>query len=514
MRVNLSSPTPPMHHLSPKKLYQSKESFFSALRNRKKKILLAGFNERTGWNTLKTLHENGVSCVIYDKNWGEEKKKLAQTIDDCWGTNDFKELMPLLATDAQNKNAIGEIIISPAVPRKLPFFQYCEQKKISVWSDIDFFFPLYCKSKIIAVTGTNGKSSTVSLIHHLLKPLRSCILAGNIGIPVAACLDEMMKSEVIILEISSYMLENIKLFTPNVFVITNLEQDHLNRYENLERYYQTKTKILHRLQKKDCFVWNVDDPKLTELNPKKHLKRGVSFLNIGQKKKKDGKKVAWLEKNKIYWKNISGKIGHIKDQRKDLGLFMANENLLCAIASLVCMVELKNEYVEEQLKSFPLLQHRMQIVAHSQNKDIIFINDSKATTPKSVEHALSFLSEKNDIFLILGGKNKGLTFDICLEKYKNSLNPLVIYGEAAREISGQLNQKDSSWAQKIIMKKSLKEAVKIAFEQAKMSREKSKNAQSVVLLSPGCASFDQFADFEERGKVFSDYAKELVKNRS
>lgn len=594
---------------------KNQDSFFSPLRG-SKRILLAGFTKRTGWHSLNFLHQHGISCIIYDKSWDDEKKKLADEICSCFATNDFSKLIPLL--DPSKEDGINHVLLSPGVPRKQDFFEKCEKMGIPVWSEMDFFFPLYKDKTIIAVTGTNGKTSTALLIHHLLTPVIPTVLAGNIGFPITSYLQEISLYKVVVLELSSYMLEKTYRFKPNVAIITNLGEDHLDRYNSIESYHKAKLNLLNRMTERDFFIWNTDDAILKNLDAISPDKRKFQLIPIGtheenrenkmekflknivgdedgdenkdetqnETKNKTGddlpehleefetenlgkdevknnasgekseadnddpsselkiaagedaksneinnemkiaverraksdllkqkaKVAAWYEGKSpktLNWKNSSEKKWQVDDKRKELGLFMANENLLSALAASLTVTSIDANYLEQRLASFRLPLHRMQRVAHNQKGSIEFIDDSKATTPQSVQHALSFFASEKKVFLILGGENKGLSF-LFLQQYKKELNPLFLYGKSAKEIANQLIGKDPSWKENIIIDKHLTDATKNAYRHALRLVEKKNGMHAVVLLSPGCASFDQFSNYEERGATFAKCAKDLV----
>ena len=363
------------------------------------------------------------------------------------------------------------IIVSPGVHLDIPVLEEARKRKLPIISEIELAYHLL-KKPIIAVTGTNGKTTTTTLIGELLKAGgKKAAVAGNIGIPLVEIDDADL--DLIVAEISSYQLESIVDFKPWISVILNIQPDHLERHRSMGEYMAQKSRILMNQRGDDYIVYNQDDPQVRD------MVRGVRGKLIGFSK--DHPEIITISPSEI---RIPG--------RHNL------ENALAAAqAAYLCGVS--KEKVAEVLRSFAGVEHRIEFAGRI--NDIEFYNDSKATNPDSTLVALDAFDGRG-IILILGGRDKGVSLDALVQRVKNGVKEVVLVGEASQRFRDALV--DSGY-QNIHEAGAMEDAVRSAFRMGEPG--------DVILLSPACASFDMFSNFEERGRVFKQAVKELCQSR-
>jgi UDP-N-acetylmuramoylalanine--D-glutamate ligase len=360
------------------------------------------------------------------------------------------------------------IIVSPGIHLDIPILKKAKKKKIPIISEIEMAYRLL-KKPIIAVTGTNGKTTTTILIGEMLKAGgKKVAVAGNIGNPLIAVDDTDL--DYIVAEISSYQLESIKEFRPKISVVLNIQEDHLERHHTLENYIKQKEKVFINQQGDDYLVYNKDDSAVVEMAKKAKAKL-VPFS-------KSDSTIITLKPESI---KIPG--------RHNL------ENALAA-AQVVGLCGVDKKVVLQVLKEFPGVEHRIEFV--STIKGIKFYNDSKATNPDSTLVALDTFEGKG-IVLILGGKDKGVSLDKLCQKVKKLVKKVILVGESRERFKAELLNAEFNDIKMVV---SFEEAVKRSLELSKRGE--------IVLLSPACSSFDMFKDYEERGKVFKEEVNKLA----
>ena len=382
------------------------------------------------------------------------------------------------------------IVVSPGISFSLPFMKEAKIRKIKIIPEIELG-TVNIKGNIIAVTGTNGKTTTVSLINFLLKNSgKNIFCGGNIGVPVTSFCDETKAGDVTVLECSSYQLEGVKKFHANIACILNFSVDHLTRHKTLKRYIWCKNNIVKNQTANDYLLLNFDNELLMKNVPKTkakiyyfstknkvvgcYVKRGCIYFNDNQKEEK----LLSLKDIKLVGEhNIS--------------------NVLAAV--LAVYLKTKNKQILKEVKNFNGVEHRIEYVKTV--RGIEFFNDSKATNIDSTIVATK--SFKCKINLILGGSDKGYDFDELFKNLPKNVENIAIFGETKNKIA--FSAKKLNFKNYIICD-NLKESTIKLFNKA------SKN--SVVLLSPACASFDHFSNFEERGNVFKKIVREIDLNEN
>ncbi|MFH1387250.1 MAG: UDP-N-acetylmuramoyl-L-alanine--D-glutamate ligase [bacterium] len=361
------------------------------------------------------------------------------------------------------------IIVSPGIHLDIPVLEEAKKRQIPIISELELA-SYFLTKPIIAITGTNGKTTTTTLIGEILKAGgKKVAVAGNIGDPLVAVDDSQLDH--IVVEVSSYQLETIDKFRPRISVILNIQPDHLERHHTMAEYIKQKAKIFKNQQGDDCVVYNEDDGEVRKMvREAKCEKQGFSKAKAAE--------IITIAPSEI---KIPG--------RHNL------ENALAA-ASVANLCGIPKEVTAKVLKTFPGVEHRIEFVTRINNID--FYNDSKGTNPDSTMVAIETFAGKG-IVLILGGKEKGVDLTPLINKIKASVKTVILIGEAAEIFAAAL--KDGGYDHYHQAGMSMEAGVKKAFSLAAPG--------DIVLLSPACASFDMFKNYEERGTVYKVICRNL-----
>ncbi len=377
------------------------------------------------------------------------------------------------------------MVVSPGVPSSAEILKKASQKGIQLISEIELAAS-FCKGNIIAITGTNGKTTTTNLCGHIMN---SCgfktYLAGNIGLAFSEIVLDVKEDEFVSLEVSSFQLDLINNFEPKVAMILNITPDHLNRYENkFENYISSKLRIYKNQTEEDYLIFNADDSVLTgAITGHKSTDLFFSLSN----EQKNG---CYAEDDKVIYSR-NGK-REFQCAFNDINL-KGEHNIANAMASISVAKIFggENKKIINALSYFQGVEHRLEFVREIDG--VRFINDSKATNVDSVWYALKSFDEP--IFLILGGQDKGNDYDKIKDLVMKNVVKIYAIGSSADKIFNYFHS-----FVKVEIKPSLQEVV--------LSANKEARQNEIVLLSPACASFDMFDNYEHRGKVF----KEAVNN--
>ena len=384
----------------------------------------------------------------------------------------------------------SEVVKSPGIPDKAPIIKKLIENNIPILSEIEFA-GRYSTAKMICITGSNGKSTTTLLTYHILKNAGLNIgLAGNIGKSFARQV-AFQNFDYYVLELSSFMLDNMYDFKADIAVLLNITPDHLDRYDyKMENYSDSKFRIIQNQKQGDVFIYCADDEE-TQKGLLKHQINADAFPFSIEKILDHG---AFLQDDQI---NITL---HHKNQEsftmsiKDLAL-QGKHNIYNSMASGIVakVLELRNETIRESMASFTNIEHRLEHVARISGID--FINDSKATNVNSTWYALE--SMPGEVVLILGGVDKGNDYNMLKDLIKSKVKAIVCLGKDNKRIHEAFEDD----VEVIVNTFSANEAVQIAYHLAKKG--------NTVLLSPACASFDLFKNYEDRGNQFKKAVKEL-----
>ena len=443
-----------------------------------KRLVILGGGE-SGVGAALLAKQKGYDVVLMDEgSLKDGYRKELQQAGISFLENEIDE-EKLLSAD--------EVVKSPGIAEKNEWVKKIRKKGIAIISEIELAFRYKGDSKIIAITGSNGKSTTTALIYHICKHAElNCALVGNIGYSFAKQVAEEPKA-LYVAEISSFQLDDILSFRPDVAVLLNITEDHLDRYDyKFENYINSKFRITMNQHSNDYFIYNLDDDVITN-----YLKRNQIISNqlpISMKQKVD--KGAYIKDDQMHV-NVNG------DQQQmsiyDFALKGKHNQYNTMAASVAgATMDIRKNKIREAVQTFENLEHRMEAVATV--RGVEFVNDSKATNVNSTWYALESMTKPT--ILILGGIDKGNDYSLIADLVKEKVKSIVCMGIDNKKIheafEGQVRLVNTSSAE---------DAVQASYALA--------TPGDVVLLSPACASFDLFKNYEDRGKQFKDAVKNL-----
>ncbi|MCG2725870.1 MAG: UDP-N-acetylmuramoyl-L-alanine--D-glutamate ligase [Elusimicrobia bacterium] len=454
--------------------------------------------------------KSGISCanLLISKGFDvllTEQKKLNKK------SGIFKKLNRKveLETGGHSENifSCGFAVKSPGIPNSNSVIKKLKKKNISVFSEIEIALAFIKGAKIFAVTGTNGKTTTVTLLNDIFrqalkKSKHKTWACGNLGTPVSLIANKVKPGDFLAMEISSYQLEDSSYIKPNVSSILNITPDHVKHHGSLKIYIRAKTKIFKFQNKNDFCILNYADKNKFS---KSKTSTKKLFFSIAAKSKTN----AYLKNETVYFKLVPPMAGSYNTLKflyinlgnkkiklrppKLYGLHNIENSMTAALMAVAGGIKAKS--VQKAFDNFKGVKHRIQPIRVL--RGVKFINDSKATNINSVMAALKALAEpKKNILLILGGKDKGSSYKPLAPLIQKHIKCILTIGEAALKIEKELKN-----ASTIISAKTMDTAIKTAFRKAEKN--------DIVLLSPACASFDQFKNFEDRGETFIKMVKKL-----
>ncbi|MEN2997642.1 MAG: UDP-N-acetylmuramoyl-L-alanine--D-glutamate ligase [Brevinematia bacterium] len=451
----------------------------------KKNFLVLGFTHRTGFHTAKFLAEKGCNVLISDKVRDPEKEELLSKVKE----KAKGEVIDLLGTEDAELDNVEMIISSPGVPLTNPIIAKALEKDIEVIGDIELFYRLKPNIRYIAITGTDGKTTTTNITHKVLSSyLPKTFIGGNVGIPIFSLFEEDI--ETLVLEISSFQIDTTREFTPKIGAITNIAKDHLDRYPSFEDYIASKFSLFKNSEEKEISVLNKSLLNLPQVNNLRCRKIFFSAYE-GRNGKLSSKEVylrdgyIWFEEEKV-----------INTTRVKLIGKHNIENIMIAVA-IGMEMELPKEIIEESIYSFEPLPHRMEFVTEIDGAK--YINDSKSTTINAMVSAIRSLD--NPIVLIVGGLDKGMDFDEAVPIIKKKVKYVIAIGSTRELIVEKLKTQGYN---KFYKAENLEDAVTKAREIA--------DKGDIVLFSPAYASFDMFKNYEHRGECFKSIVRKLAIN--
>lgn len=377
------------------------------------------------------------------------------------------------------------IIVSPGVPAKLPGLEQARNRGVTVWSEIELAWRLL-RGKLVAITGSNGKTTTTVLVGHILQSAKIPVLVGgNIGTPLLARVEASSDSTVTVAEVSSFQLETIDAFRPDVGVLLNLTPDHIDRHGSFEEYARAKQRMFQNMLDRDSAVLNADDPQVAQRGPA----RGQIFWFSRQKRLASG---TFLRGDQILFRREGSE--SVLMRRGDIPLRGEHnlENVLAASTAAI-LAGAPTDTIEAAVRTFPGVEHRLEFVADIGG--VSFYNDSKATNVDATLKAIDAFP--GSLFVILGGKDKGSPYEPLREPLRQKAKLVLLIGAAADKIAAELDG-----AVEMQRAGTLDRAVTFAFEHARPG--------DTVLLAPACASFDQYENFEQRGREFKQIVARLV----
>lgn len=440
-----------------------------------KKVLILGFS-KSGIAAAEYLNRHGADVFITELR--EQKE------EDIEKLNELKNAGIQVEMGGHSKEFIDGAycaVTSPGIPPKSEIFQRLHAENINIISEVELAY-LESSKPFIAITGTNGKTTTTALVSHILSEEYKAPACGNIGNPPSALID-LPDSELdyFVCEMSSYQIATSNSFKGQIACWLNFTPDHLDWHEGLENYFDAKAKLFKSPQNPAFAVFNGLDEKLLEFS-----KTCQSEVFLFAKEVEDN--CCYVRDEKIYFKH-KGKEEHIIDL-KDCPLVGEHnyQNIMCAII-VAKLIGLENEKIKSAIMSFKSPEHRLEFV--KEYNGIKFYNDSKATNPEAAIVAIKSFNDVNAV-LVAGGRDKNTDLTEFCSEIKKHMTTVILIGEASQRFAENLNKNGFN---NIIFEDSLEGAI---------DKSISLNPQ-VVLLSPACASFDMFKSYEHRGEVFKEY---------
>ena len=439
------------------------------------KILILGF-ARSGYEAAKFLVNRGNEVILTDMKTDHDKEQIKE----------LKDLGVKLVLgehpDDLLDSSFDYLIKNPGVPIDHKYVLKAHELGIEVINEVEMAYRMFPEGvKLVAITGTNGKTTTTTLIHKfLIKDGRRAHLTGNIGFPLTGFLKDLKKGDIIVMETSCQQLENLTKFNPDIAVMTNLSPAHIDFLKSYENYKRVKTKIFQNHDASKIAILNLENEDVMEST--KDIKSTIKYFS--SKKEING---SYIKDNAIYY--YDEKIIDLKDI-KLIGVHNY-ENIMAAIM-VVKELGVKNESIVDVLKNFYGVEHRIEFVREL--NDIKFYNDSKATNIKATQIALS--SFKTPVIILLGGLDRGHDF-FELKDYMKYVKYVVALGECRNRVESFAKELGIPCSNVEVMKDAVKEAYKHA--------EKG----DTILLSPASASWDQYKKFEDRGDEFKELVNKL-----
>ena len=442
------------------------------------KVLVVG-SGKSGIGAARLLGKAGALPVLFDSNEKLDMTELREKTGDVPGLE-----IVLGELDEEKKKEIGLVVISPGVPIDAPMLEEYRSKNIPIWGEIELAYA-FAQGNVIAITGTNGKTTTSTLVGQIMKAyFDSVYVVGNIGNPYTDIALQTKPETVTVAEISSFQLETVHTFHPRVSAILNITPDHLNRHHTMECYVATKEKVAQNQTAEDTCVLNYEDAYTREFGNRCPAK--VIFFSSRRKLEEgvylDGEEIVLSEGGKeLRLMNIH-----------DMNLVgMCNvENVMAAIAISRAM-NVPMEMILNTIREFKAVEHRIEFVATKNGVD--YYNDSKGTNPDAAIQGIRAMSKPT--VLIGGGYDKQSEYDEWIEAFEGKVKAFVLIGQTREKIAECARKHGIS---NIILADTFEEAFAICVKQAQPG--------DAVLLSPACASWGMFPNYEVRGKMF----KELV----
>jgi UDP-N-acetylmuramoylalanine--D-glutamate ligase len=435
----------------------------------------------SGIAAAELLQKKGVDVSLFDGNRDLDTKKLYEK-------SPVLEAVPLILGELteEEMDTFTVAVLSPGVPTDLPMVNAMREKGIAIWGEIELAY-YFGKGALIAITGTNGKTTTTALTGEIMKNCFSDVkVVGNIGIPYTSVAADMTDDTVTVAEISSFQLETIHAFAPKVSAILNITPDHLNRHHTMECYIRTKEDITKNQTKADTCVLNYEDETLRSFA--EHCPATVVFFS-SRRVLEEG---FYLEGEDIWYAHEGQKTHIIRVDELNLLGRHNYENVMAACAMAVSF-GVPMDKIIEVLKRFTAVEHRIEYV--TEKRGVKFYNDSKGTNPDAAIQGIRAMNRPT--FLIGGGYDKQSEYDEWIEAFDGKVKKLVLIGQTADKIAECAHRHGFMDTVKM---ETFEEAIRYCYEQAVSG--------DAVLLSPACASWGMFPNYEERGRIF----KEIVRN--
>lgn len=446
-----------------------------------KKVLVFGAGI-SGVGSCGLLKEKDAEVILYDGNAKLDIDKLKAQLEE--GVEVIAGAFP-----EELMECLDLVVISPGVPTDLPVILAMKAKGIPVWGEIELAY-VCGKGEILGITGTNGKTTTTSLLGEIIgNAFESAFVVGNIGNPYTTVAAQTREDSVLVAELSSFQLESIHTFRPRVSAVLNITPDHLNRHHTMEAYIQAKLDIAKNQTPEDVCVLNYEDPETRAMADK--VRASVLFFSSVHILEKG----IYLEDGNIIYKPDAGKAGILVCNVEELQILGTHnyENVMAAVA-MAASYGVDMEIIRNTVKAFRGVAHRIEYVA--EKNGVVYYNDSKGTNPDAAIKGIRAMNRPT--VLIGGGYDKQSDFHEWIESFDGKVKHLVLIGATKEQIQKEAAECGFT---NCILKDTFKEAMDACVELAAPG--------DAVLLSPACASWGMFANYEERGNEFKKYVLAL-----
>ena len=444
------------------------------------KILVFG-SGISGIGAAQLLETQGKEVILYDGNASLDAEKIKRQIGE-----NTKASVVLGDLHEDIMQTLDLVVMSPGVPTDLPIVNQMRQIGIPIWGEIELAFT-YGKGDVLAITGTNGKTTTTALLGEIMKNYKNSVyVVGNIGNPYTAVALDMREDSVAVAEVSSFQLETIHAFRPHVSAILNITPDHLNRHHTMEAYIAAKEDIARNQTEDDTCVLNYEDEVLRKFGEK--IKARVLYFSSRRKLNKG----IYLEDGNLIYKDEEEIVLCNVEELQLLGTHNY-ENVMAASAMAIAY-GVPMDVIRRTIKAFTGVAHRIEFVCEKEG--VAYYNDSKGTNPDAAIKAVQAMNRKT--LLIGGGYDKDSEYDEWIESFDGKVKYLVLLGQTREKIAAAARKLGF---ENIIMVETLEEAV--------LTCAKLAQPGDAVLLSPACASWGMFRNYEERGDKFKEIVNAL-----
>ena len=436
----------------------------------------------SGIGAADLLKQVGANPIIYDGNEELDREEIRSRMKDGAGT---KVILGELSEEEMDR--LDLVVLSPGVPTDLPVVKSLKARNLTIWGEVELAYQMG-KGRVLAITGTNGKTTTTAMLGKIMEDyLDSVYVVGNIGTPYTSVALDMKEDTVTVAEISSFQLETIQDFCPQVSAILNITEDHLNRHHTMEEYIRVKERITSNQTSDQVCVLNYEDMTLREFG--KQIPARVVYFSSLQPLERgiylDGEDIVLAtEQEKIVITSTS--------RLKILGIHNYENTMAAAAMAYYAGVPVEN--IRRSIESFTAVEHRIEYV--TEKNGVVYYNDSKGTNPDAAIKGIQAMNRPT--LLIGGGYDKDSTYEEWIESFDGKVRYLVLIGQTREKIQEAAH---NCGFKNTILAEDLEEAVRIC---AGMARK-----GDAVLLSPACASWGQFENYEQRGRMFKEYVYAL-----
>lgn len=444
------------------------------------KVLVFG-SGISGIGATRLLEQVGREVILYDGNASLDAEKIKKQIGE---QTKAEVILGDLQEDVMK--TLDLVVMSPGVPTDLPIVNKMRDMGIPIWGEIELAFT-YGKGDVLAITGTNGKTTTTALLGEIMKNYKKSVyVVGNIGNPYTEVALDMSEESVAVAEVSSFQLETIHEFRPCVSAILNITPDHLNRHHTMEAYIEAKEDVAKNQTKDDTCVLNYEDEVLRKFG--KNVNAEVLYFSSRRKLDKG----IYLENGNIVYKDEEETVVCHVEELQLLGTHNY-ENVMAATAMAIAY-GVPMDVIRKTIKAFAGVAHRIEFVC--EKNGVAYYNDSKGTNPDAAIKAVEAMNRKT--LLIGGGYDKDSEYEEWIQSFDGKVKHLVLLGQTREKIAETAKKLGF---ENIIMVDSLEEAVATCAKMAEPGE--------AVLLSPACASWGMFKNYEERGDKFKEFVNAL-----